>query len=127
MKATSAHAAQCRAGDAVAGHRDQPPLGLQALDHSSLILGERLGHHLVDAELATDRFSRGDLEEQGVSTTFSARMTNPAIWFIVPAWTFAIERPWRASRQRAQPPSPCVTENLRRRTRINAPTIGSLA
>ena len=48
-----------RVVDAVAGHRDHPPLSLQPLDLVGLLVGQHLGADLVDPELACHRFGRG--------------------------------------------------------------------
>ena len=43
-----------RVVDAVAGHRDDAALALQALDGRGLLVGQHVGDDLVDAELARD-------------------------------------------------------------------------
>ena len=56
---TSARARAGRVVDAVADHGDLQATGLQLGDLGRLVLGEHLGEHLVDAEVAADGL--GDL------------------------------------------------------------------
>ena len=56
---TSAARKGGRVVDPVARHGDDAALVSQALDHRGLVLGEDLGDHLVDAQLAADGFGRG--------------------------------------------------------------------
>ncbi len=48
-----------RVVDAISRHRHHPALGLEPLHHVALGLGQHLGDHLVDAQLARHRLRRG--------------------------------------------------------------------